>query len=225
MFVTRMTAAAAAIAIGSAASAAIVPFTETFANDSANWRDAGGGSLATWISSGGPADSPYITQATNVNNANTGVVIALRGSGSFDSSGDAFVGNWISEGVTTFSFDVRHSAPVPVNVAARFAGVANFPGAVAVNFIPVLPNTWTTVTFAISAANPQFVTFEGSSFAAVFSSISNVQLAYSVPTGFEGSGLGIQFDADNISIVPAPGAAALLIGGLGMMTRRRRSVR
>ena len=89
----------------------------------------------------------------------------------------------------------------------------------------MLPNTWTTVTFAISAANPQFVTFEGSNFGAVFSSISNVQLAYSVPAGFEGSGLGIQFDADNISIVPAPGAAAVLLGGLGMIARRRRAVR
>jgi hypothetical protein len=221
----RFVAATAALVVAAGAQAATVPFTEMFPNDAANWRDAGGGSLATWVASGGPANSPYITQATNVNNANTGVVTAIRGSGAFSSSGGAFVGNWITDGVSTFSFDVRHNAPVPLNVAARFASAANFPGAVAVNFIPILPNTWTTVTFAISAANPQFVSFEGSNFAGVFSSISNIQLAYSVPAGFEGSGLAIQFDADNISIVPAPGAAALLIGGMGVIVRRRRAGR
>lgn len=222
MNVIRFAAASAAFLVVGGASAATVPFTETFSADAANWRDAGGGSLATWIAAGGPDNSPYITQGTNVNNANNGVVVAVRASGAFGSSGGAFSGDWITEGVSAFSFAVRHNAPSPLNVAARFASAANFPGAVAISFVPALPNTWTTVSFLIDPSNPEFVSFGGSNFAGVFSSISNIQLSYSVPAGLEGSGTAIQFDADNVSIVPAPGAAALLIGGLGMLSRRRR---
>lgn len=220
--------ALAALAVSVGASATTNPFTETFNSDAAGWRDAGGGNLAGWIGSGGPDGSGFITQGTNVNNASFDFVVALRAQGSLGSSGGAFVGNWITDGVTSFSFAVRHNAPEPLTIGARFAGAANFPGAVAINFAPVTPNVWTTVTFAISALSPQFVTFEGSDFASVFSSVSNVQLAYAVPASLAGTGTQIEFDADNVSVVPAPGAGGALVLGsisLGLVGRRRRASR
>ncbi len=218
--------ALAALVVSVGASATTNPFTETFNGDAAGWRDAGGGNIAGWVGAGGPDGSGFITQGTNVNNASFGFVIALRAQGSLGSSGGAFIGNWITEGVASFSFAVRHNAPEPLTIGARFAGAANFPGAVAINFAPVAPNVWTTVTFAISALSPQFVTFEGSNFASVFSSVSNVQLAYSVPASLAGTGTQIQFDADNVGVVPAPGAALVLVSGsLGLLVRRRRATR
>lgn len=219
-----MMCAASALAVVSTGSGAVVPFTETFATGNSFWRDAAGAAGAAWVASGGPDGSGYITGQTNVNAAAFGSVIALRGQAGFGSSGGAFSGNWISEGIALFSFDVRHDAPTPVNFGVRFASSANFPGASAVSFVPVLPNTWTTIQIAINAANPQFVSFEGTDFNAVFSSIGNVQLSYAVPEALAGSGTVIQVEADNVSIVPGPGGLMLGAAAMaGLAWRRRRS--
>lgn len=218
-------APAGALAFSAATSGAVIPFTETFNAGASDWRNAGGGASAAWMATGGPDNSGYITESTNVNNANTGVVVAMRAAGSFNSSGGAFSGNWIAEGVTAFSFDVRHDAPAPLNMAVRFASAANFPGAVAIDDVLVQPNTWTTVTFLIDPSNPQFVSFGGSNFAGVFSSIANIQLSYNVPAGLEGAGTIIRIDADNVRIVPAPGASLALSAGGLVLTRRRRRTR
>src|SRR5690606_37041121 len=96
-------APAGALAFSAATSGAVIPFTETFNAGASDWRNAGGGASAAWMATGGPDNSGYITESTNVNNANTGVVVAMRAAGSFNSSGGAFSGNWIAEGVTAFS--------------------------------------------------------------------------------------------------------------------------
>ena len=40
---------------------ATVPYTENFTTDAANWRDGAGAASATWVASGGPDGSSYIT--------------------------------------------------------------------------------------------------------------------------------------------------------------------
>lgn len=214
----------AAIAFSmTAASATTVPFTESFTDDAAGWRDASGGASAVHVPAGGADLGGYITQSFNFVNSNTvdPPPVFVRAQSNFGSSGNSFFGNWLADGVTEFRVSVRHDAPVPVNFFSRFASPAAFPGAIAVAFTPVFPNTWTELVIPINAANPQFVSFEGSDFATVFSNIGRVQLGVNVPAALAGVDAAYDFDFDVVSIVPEPASIALLLIGSVLVIRRR----
>ena len=210
------------------AHAADPPFTEHFATDAANWADAAGTFNLDYVPAGGPDGNGYVSDELNFEllvDADTPTI--FRAHQVFGSSGGAFAGNWISDGVGSFSANVRHDLPVPVNFFTRFASPINFPGAIAIEFVPVFPNTWTEVTFTIDENNPQFVSFEGTDFATVFNNVGNVQVGIEVPTGFGGSMIDYRFDVDVASIQPVPEpATSVWVGGLvwafvGVLRRRR----
>jgi hypothetical protein len=220
-FVT--TAALAALCTAAMSQAATVPFTEDFAADNANWKDAAGVDLA-FLAAGGPDGSGYVSgtfsfAASNENDPAT----LLRGQDNFDSSGDAFVGDWVSGGVTEFTAWVRHDAPFPLPMFTRFATPVNFPGAAGIQFAPVLPNTWTRLTIAINPASPQIV-YEGpgSNFNSVFGNVGNLQIGVQVPAGLAGFTPLVTIDLDQPTITPEPASAGLFaVGALVMMRRRR----
>lgn len=203
------------------------PFTETFDSNSAGWRDAGGGADIGWVPSGSFDGSAYATTSFNfLNSAADSDLAIARAQDGFNSSGDAFVGDWLASGVGEFSVWVRHDGPAPVNFFARFASSANFPGAFALESATVAANQWTRLTVSIDALNPQFVTFEGSDFNTVFSNIGNIQIGVRVPTAFAGLDQSITFDIDSAGIsaaaVPAPASASILALAGFALTRRRR---
>ncbi len=206
-----------------ATQAAVVPFTEDFATDNANWKDAAGADL-TFVAVGGPDGSSYASGIASFAASNENDPLTLvRGQDNFNSSGDAFVGDWISQGVTNFSVWVRHNAPMPLPMFTRFATSFNFPGAAGVEFAPVLPNTWTLLSFDITPVNPQIV-YEGpaSTFQSVFGSIGNLQVGVQVPAGMAGFTPPVTIDIDQPSIVPEPASLALLaLAGIGALNRRR----
>lgn len=218
----RLAAAVAATMAVSAVFATVVPFTENFAADAANWREGTGVTDATWNASGGPDGSSYVSSTGSFANNNPGdTPIFLRGHDTFNSSGGAFVGDWLADGVTAFSVYVRHDAPLPLTYFVRFAKPANFPAAVGVEFVPVLPNTWTRIDLAIFEGNPEFVNFETSDFQTIFSGIGKLQIGVMVPDQLAGSPQTFTFGFDQIAIVPEPSAAAA-VSLLALAALRRR---
>ena len=207
-----------------AVSAIVLPFTEDFDANSANWFNAAVTAPVDWSAAGGPDGGAYATTGFNFQfTAANDTPVLFRAQDEFNSSGGAFEGDWITNGITEFSFAVRHNAPAPMTFFTRFAGPANFPGAVAIGFIPVFPNVWTTITIAIDPFNPQFITFEGQTFEAAFSNIGHLQVGVSVPEGFGGVDQAYTFDLDKPTITPAPSAAVLFgIAGVALARRRRR---
>ncbi len=201
------------------ASAASTVYTENFADD-ANWL---GGSFTalTEVASGGPDGSNYVSLDAAFNNIGQGTI--YRGHDGFDASGDAFVGNWIDERVIALTAFVRHSAPVSLKYFARLASSSNFPGAGVNGSVAVPPNIWTEISFDVRPDSSQITTFEGSDYNTVFSSIGNVQLAVSVPTGFENDARVFAFDLDQVSlVVPEPASLVLLVGGFLSISILRR---
>lgn len=201
--------------------AAVVPFTEDFDADNAGWKDTASADLS-FVAAGGPDGSGYVSGSFSFANAAEGdTPVLLRGQGNFDASGDAFVGNWLSDGVSGFNAWVRHDAPFPLTYFARFASSINFPGAVAISFAPVPPNTWTKISFDIGALNPQFVTFEGSDFNSVFGNVGNVQLGVSVFAPLAGYIPAVTLDLDRPTITPEPATLGLMsLGGWALLRRR-----
>ena len=206
-----------------AASAIVVPFTEDFDADSANWFNAAISSPVGWSSTGGPDGGAYATSDFNFQFTNTDdTPVIFRAQDEFNSSGNAFAGDWIAGGVTQFSFAVRHNAPAPLTFFARFAGPANIPGATAIGFVPALPNVWTTITIDINPFSPQFISFEGQTFEAAFGDIGHLQIGVSVPEGVGGLDQAFTFDLDKPTVIPAPSAAGLfaLVGAAALRRRR-----
>ncbi len=216
---TKVIVGVCAVAIAGSASASTVPFTEEFAAGVSNWRDIDGADTLAWFAAGGPDGSSYVSTTYTVPDPIPpfGAVL-FRGQDAFDSSNDAFVGNWITDGVREFSFWVRHDAVAPMGLFGRFASPTNFPGAAGVSFVPVAPNTWTEIIIPVFAGSPN-IFLEGTSFNDVFTNIGNVQIGASFDAGMIGQ--TITFDLDKVSITPAPGAFGLLVVA-GLLGRRRR---
>ena len=214
--VTGVVVAAAAMQAG----AVVNPFTETFSSPAAAWSGASAFTPLTDVGSGGPDGSGYATTDLGVTTipVNTQLIL-FRGQSNFNSSGNAFVGNWQAAGVTAFTFSFRHNAPGALDVFARFAPEQGG-GIVALTSPQVQPNTWTTLTVAINPANP-FLIYEGTTFD-VFNAIARTQVGILVPQALGNNPGSFTFDIDNVSITPAPGGAAVLAGGLLLAARRRR---
>jgi hypothetical protein len=190
--------------------ATTLPFTEEFTDDVADWADNTGLDL-THVGSGGPDGGAYASTTFVLENRGGESVILFRGQDELGSSNGAFEGNWITEGVAQFSAFVRHDAPQPLNFLTRFSGPGNFPGAVAVSFAPVPPDTWTLIEFDIRPDNPEFVTFEGTNFNTVFSNIGHVQVGISVPESLDSVSTPFTFDLDKSSIAPVPEPASWIL--------------
>lgn len=211
------------IALAATASAATVPFTESFTADAANWRNGTGVALATWAATGGADGAGFISDTFSFAQSIEGdTPILIRGQSSYGSSGGALFGNWLTDGVTEYRVAVKHDAPVPLNFFTRFASPAGFPGAIGLGFVPVMPRTWTELVIQIDPANPQFISFEGSDFHTVFSNVGRVQIGVSVPAALAGNPGTFTFAVDEVKLIPAPATlGALAFAGLGMRRRRR----
>jgi hypothetical protein len=209
-----------------------LPFTEDFSTDDSDWK--GSASAApTFVDTGSQDGGGFIRTLSNFGSASAGDtrVIFRGGTSGGPASDGAFVGNWIDDGVGSFTAWVRHDATSPLSFFARFAGPANFPGAIALAPGPVAASDeWTQLFFAIDPDNPLFVSFEGTSFETVFSSIGIVQIGVSVPGALAGLDQSFSFDLDTVGIaalVPEPALSTLLwlcIGGLAARRRQRQRI-
>ncbi len=202
------TATLLAAIFATTAAAATIPFTEEFTTDNADWRDAVGFSPVEWVPGGGPDGSSYVSDTFNFAASQVEDAPAIfRGQdeyGTSGSSGGAFVGMWLEEGVGTYSMFVRHDAPFPISIFVRFSGPNNFPAGVALEFVPVFPNTWTEITIPIDPDNPQFVTFEGSDFQTAFANTGHIQIGPFVDANLAGQNIDVRFDLDKVAIAPVP---------------------
>ena len=219
----RLLGIAAVLALAAPVSAVTVPFTEDFSVDASGWLDATSGPL-TWNASGGPDGGAYAS-ATGASISDPGT-IQLRTNGAASSGGN-LAGDWLSAGVSVLSAQVLHDAPAPLNVFFRITTGTNSPAIIGVVPIPVLSNTWTSISLVLSPSNPLIIP-EGppSIYNTVLSNVTNVQLGFAVPLELEG--VSFTYGVDKVAIAPEPATAALLAGGLALLAaagRRRTAQR
>lgn len=210
-------------AAGAAQAGTVSSFTETFESGAAGWIDGSFGTL-TEVGSGALDGSAYVSYQADLNSAGPFGLTLFRGQDAFDASGDAFVGDYAAGGITTISFDIRHNAGQDLGIALRVATSMNFPAFAVELAGPISSDSWTTVSFDLSFGNP-LLTLEGAPTPALYNSIitsvGNIQVSADRPDGLD-SELLVDFDIDNVSIVPAPsGVAMLALGGLVGVRRRR----
>lgn len=219
----------ASIFVASSASA-VTTFTETFNTNASNWLNVS--STAPAYSATGSIDnSGYIAHTASFTSGASGgfpgaspLQLFFRGNNSANASNDAFVGNWIADGVQSLSVSVRHNYTSTLNLYARFDAGAGAAASLAQDpAYAIAPNTWTTLTIPIVNSNPPFVSYGAGSFNSVFSNVQNVQLGLYVPASTTFTNLTL--DLDNVAVVtPEPATlGALALGGLLLRRSRRQA--
>ncbi len=206
----------------------LVPFNEEFATGTSNWL-AGDSSAATWNATGGVDGGGYISAPGTIVSSGFGAIV-FRGNATADASGGAFVGDWLTGGVTLFNTYVRHNALADLNIFARLDSGAGRAGST-VSFL-VAPNTWTLLSVPIVDSASSFQSYGGASpggqvpnaagFSSIFSSVQNIQIVIAPDVALAGN--TYSFDVDGISVVPEPSTVGLLVfglAGLAWLQRRR----
>lgn len=197
----------------------LLPFTEDFETGSSNWVYASS-STPIWSATGGVGNSGFISAPAIVSGTGFGVIV-FRANDARDASADAFVGNWLSAGVTGFSAYVRHDADIALKFYARLDAGAGRAGS-SVDFL-VNPNTWTLLDIPIVESAASFQSYGAGTFSTVFSAIQNVQIALSLDT--VNAGKAVNVAVDNVSLVPEPSTSALLLMAGAWMLLRHRGLR
>jgi hypothetical protein len=215
-----------AFTASTASASVVVPFTETFSDDNANWADQASQPL-DWVSTGGADGGGYVTNTFNFVDSSPGGFpqILFRGQANLGSSDGAFVGDWLAGGINHFSFHIRHDAPVPLVPFVRFATPGNFPSANVIFPNAVEPGAWVEVTLDITPDNPLFVFSGGPDvFYTVFGNMGNIQIGVEGDPLF-GQDIDVVFDLDLVAIasVPAPGVLSVFALTALCGSRRRRS--
>jgi hypothetical protein len=192
------------------ASALIVPFTEDFTSGASNWLN-GTNAAPGWSATGGVDGGGYISAPGAITAVGFGTIV-FRGNASADASGDAFVGDWISGGVSTFSAYLYHDAPVALNFYARLdAGSGR--AASSVDF-SVAPGAWFQLEIPIVNSSTSFQSYGAGMFATVFNGIQNVQIVLSATQDPSTAGQTYNVSLDRVAIVPEPGTLGLVASGL-----------
>lgn len=207
-----------AAACTAAAAGTVNPFTETFTLGDSSWRDGSSGAV-DWNPAG------FIGTTADINSAGPFGLTVFRAHDEFDSSNDAFVGDYPAGGIDLVSFDIRQDSGQDLTFALRMATSLNFPGFAVVSPTAVASGQWTTLTFALDYNNP-FYFAEGppgeAFFNSVMTTVGNLQVSVDRPDGLT-TPLVTTFNIDNFAVTPAPGALAVSgVVGLAMSRRRRR---
>ncbi|MBL8875206.1 MAG: hypothetical protein JNM86_05350 [Phycisphaerae bacterium] len=209
---------------GSSALALVNPFTEHFESAACNWSIGAALTPPTYFASGGVDGGSYAGRSFSLAGNNIGATpILFRAQSNFNSSGNAFVGNWITGGVTKLQFSLRHNMDVPVTFFARISPdpvTSPNPGGVIALTSAVAGNQWATFTVDIGPGSP-FI-YEGTTFNAVFSAVARLQFGVFVDAGTANKVGPFAFDIDNVSIIPATGTLSIAGAGLVLVSRRRR---
>ncbi|PCI07226.1 hypothetical protein COB72_10620 [bacterium] len=203
--------------------AGVASFTETFETGASNWLQ-GSFTAPGHVASGALDGSAYISSTADLNSAGPFGLSVFRGEDNFDASSDAFVGNYLAGGITQISFDFRHHADVDLEVALRVASSNNFPGLDVELTHAVMGGEWVTLSFDLDFSNP-LITLEGPPtldfYNSVMEAVGNLQVSVARPDGVTTPFI-VDFDLDNVALIPTPSSLAMLsIGGL-LATRRRR---
>ena len=200
------------------AAALIVPFTEDFSTGNSNWLN-GASAPALWSATGGVDGGGYISAPGAISAGGFGTIV-FRGNASADASGDAFVGDWITGGVSTFSAYISHNAPVALNFFARLDAGSGRAGS-SIDF-SVAPGGWLQLNLPIANSPTSFQSFGAGTFATVFSGIQNVQITLSTTQNPSTAGQTYDISLDRVATVPEPGTISLLaLAALGIGFVRR----
>lgn len=200
---------------------------ETFESGANGWLDVSS-AAPTYNATGGHDGGAYISYVGNIatNTAAFGsALINFRcefGNGCVDGTagGPDFGGDWLAQGVTSFSYWFKHDSDIALEAFLRIAPISGVGGggASAITGVMVAPNTWTQITVSIDPSSFDSA-FGGGNYNTIFQNVGRLQPGIFFDFGTVYSETGVTFAVDDVQLnaVPIPGAVWLMASGLGLL--------
>lgn len=205
--------AAAGCIAASESRAVLIGTTDDFQSGTVN--DWYGGTITANVGSGlaGAADR-YLTVQTNGNTSGSGSHLAVH------NSEPRWNGDYTADGVTAISVDLRNLGTTTLNMRLVLFGLGTrFTSTTGVSLAP--GSGWQHITFPISQATLTRVLGSGT-YAETIGSVNQIMFRHddgSPSSG--GSFINGLVGIDNITAIPAPGAARALVCAVVIGARRR----
>ena len=198
------------------AGAVAIGTTDTFQSETVN--DWYGGTITANVGGGiaGAADR-YLTVRTNGNTAGSGSHLAIH------NSETRWNGDYTADGVTAISVDLRNLGTTTLNMRMVLFGLGTrFTSTTGVSL--AANSGWQHITFPISQATLTRVLGSGT-YADTIGSVNQIMFRHDDGTPSSGGTfVNGMVGIDNITAIPAPGAAMVLMCGVGVCAGRRRRV-
>jgi hypothetical protein len=215
-----------------AARALDLPVLEDFAEGDRGWIDNANAAV-DHETAGGPDGGAYVSASFNFDGFTSpfdGGPVLFRAHDNQNASQDAFVGDWLADGVGEVRAWVRQDTGEDLTYFVRFASAFNFPGAVVEDDVTVPSGVWTQIAIEIDPDDP-VCQGEGVTCAQALADVGNLQIGTDAPLPLRTMDVAFTFDLDKVELreaeVPEPGQAILaLVGALalaGARTLRSRS--
>lgn len=204
------------LALASPASAVVVQQVDTFETPgTASWGNGGGTTDAIQnIATGGPAG----TDDNFLRITSTGTFGPGRALVAFNTS-DRWKGDYLASGVDAIRMNVNNQGGTDLVLRLIIAGPQNL-GTVAPVNLPA-GSGWTTVTFPLTPGN-----LTGGTYSTTMAAVGGITLLHSPSTATTlGSGIpsiAATLGVDNITAVPEPGLAGVVVGTMALLGRRTR---
>ncbi len=196
------------------ARAGIVGTKDDFQSGTVN--DWYGGTITANVGNGvGGAADRFLTVQTNGNTAGSGSHLAIH------NSETRWNGNYIAEGVTGFTVDLRNMGTTTLNMRLVIFGLGTrFTSTTGISIAP--GSGWQHLTFPVSQTSLTRVLGTGA-YADVVGSVNQIMFRHDDGTPSSGgTTVNGMVGIDNITAIPAPGAAGVLAAGMVIGARRRR---
>lgn len=192
----------------------IVGTTDDFQSGTVN--DWYGGTITANVGNGvaGAADR-FLTVQTNGNTAGSGSHLAVH------NSETRWNGDYIADGVTAFTVDMRNMGTATLNMRLVIFGLGTrYTSTTGISLAP--GSGWQHLTFPVSQNSLTRVLGSGA-YADILGSVNQIMFRHDDGTPSSGGTfVNGMVGIDNIMAIPAPGAGVLLAGSMVIGARRRR---
>ncbi|MCP4002420.1 MAG: hypothetical protein GY727_16080 [Gammaproteobacteria bacterium] len=208
-------------------SQATVVALETFEGGANGWLDRD--SVApTEHASGGHDGGAYISYTGEIatNTASFGsALIQFRCQNTACVNGNTFMGDWISEDVTTLSYWFKHDSDISLEAYVRIGSSAG--GAASwLSGVLMPPDTWYQLVLQIDDPSIFDPGFGGKTYNHIFTQVGKLQpgIFFAEPVVYTESAVTFSIDDVQLNAVPIPAAVWLFASGLAMLgfTRRKK---
>lgn len=202
-------------ALGGKALAATLSHSSDFeGNIKDGWQHPVSSGNQTSIQMDGPFNSILLVTSSGGSGPGSRLVVP--------NSTTPWTGDYIATGITAVEMDLVNNSGMMLSIRIGIEGGGPGNRWTSVNPVSLSPSDRGTFRFELNSSS--MAAAGGNDFTAALTNVSQIRILHNPATGdFKGAAVSGSFTVDNITLVPEPSSATiLLLGSIGLIIRRKR---